>query len=119
MTDLLAIDDLDAYAIETTDPLDELAQDLYHRLIEPPGSNLDDPDRGLGLEDALSGPFDVPSLKARIEAEMRKDLRVDAAVATLTSPEAGVVLVDLAIEADAEQLGITVRSDASGIRRLA
>ena len=119
MTDLLAIDDLDAYATETSDPLDELAQDLYHRLIEPPGSNLDDPDRGLGLEDALSGPFDVPSLKARIEAEMRKDLRVDAAVATLTTPEAGVVLVDLAIEADAEQLGITVRSDASGIRRLA
>lgn len=119
MTDLLAIDDLDAYATETTDPLDELAQDLYHRLIEPPESNLDDPDRGFGLEDALSGPFDAPSLKARIEAEMRKDSRVDAAVATLTLPAVGVVLVDIAIEANEEQFGISVRSDASGIRRTA
>ncbi len=119
MTDLRAVDDLDPYASETSDPLEELAQDLYHRLIEPPESNLDDPDRGLGLEDALSGPFDAPSLKARIEAEMRKDSRVDAVVATLTLPEVGVVLVDIALEANDQQLGIRVRSDARGVRRLA
>jgi len=50
---------------------------------------------------------------------MRKDSRVDAAIATLTLPAVGVVLVDIAIEANDEQLGISVRSDASGIRRIA
>ena len=50
MADLLCLDDLDLFATEIDDPIGELEQDLYHRLIELPGTNPDDVNRGLGLE---------------------------------------------------------------------
>jgi phage baseplate assembly protein W len=118
MAELRCFDDLDEFGAETIDELEDLEQDLYHRLIEPRGSNLDDPDRGLGIEDMLSGAVD-PGLKQRIEAELRKDERVTAVAASITEIETGSFRIDIEIEANEEELGLTLETDASGaVRRV-
>lgn len=96
MTDLLCTNDLDPMAAEIDDPVDELEQDFYHRLIEPYGSNLDDPDRGVGLEDMLSGVVDN-SLASRIDAEGKKDDRIDSVstIVTQTGPETYQITIEI------------------------
>jgi hypothetical protein len=120
--DLIAFDDLDLFGAECATPLDELEQDLYHRLIEPAGSNIDDPNRGLGIEDLLSGPYDA-ALAGRIEAELRKDSRVSAVRATITDLQTGSnagtsfrITVD--VKADEGELGMTLSFDSLGLRRV-
>lgn len=119
--DLVAFDDLNSFGLETTSPIQELEQDLYHRLIERPGANLDDPDRGLGVEDALSGAIDR-TLGARIEAEFRKDERVADVRATVTQVTSGSnagasFRIDIDITADAGVLKLPLTLDALGLRR--
>jgi phage baseplate assembly protein W len=114
VADLRCFDDLDEFGAETTNELENLAQDLYHRLIEPRGSNLDDPDRGLGVEEMLSGEVD-PGLKQRIEAELRKDERVTLVSATISEIEEGSFRIDIQIEADEDELGLVLEYDAAGV----
>lgn len=122
MTDALCLDDLDLFGGEIDDPLEELAQDLYHRLIEAPGSNLDDPDRGYGFEGRLSGAvgaaIGMPVVERGIEGELRKDDRVTDAKASVTTTAPGEYRVDIQIVADEGALGITLVQDGSGVRRV-
>lgn len=118
MSDIRCSDDMDFFGEETDDALEDLSQDLYHRLIEDYGSNLDDPDRGLGLKDLLSGTLD-PNLTQRIEAELRKDGRVSEVLATITTQADGSFRVEVQVVADEQALGITLESDGlGGIRRV-
>jgi hypothetical protein len=123
MVDALCLDDLDLFGGELDDPLAELAQDLYHRIIEAPGSNLDDPARGFGLEGRLSGagrPGTIATtIQHGLESEMRKDKRVRDARASVTSPASDEYRVDLQIVADEGVLGISLVKDGSGVRRVA
>ncbi|MBX3218923.1 MAG: hypothetical protein KF795_00305 [Labilithrix sp.] len=116
MRELRCFDDASPFGAETADELEELAQDLYHRLIEPRGANIDDPDRGLGIEDMLSGELD-PSLTRRIEAELQKDERVTLVAATIAEIEEGSFRIDIQIEADDDELGLTLEYDAAGVLR--
>lgn len=95
--DLRCLDDLDDLAEEITDPFESLFQDNYHRLIDPPGSNLDDKNWGLGIKRFLSAStslsqrqeaaVNLASLASRIEAELRKDDR-NAEVRARVTPTA-------------------------------
>jgi hypothetical protein len=118
----LCLDDLDMFGGELDDPLEELAQDLYHRIVEAPGSNLDDPARGYGLHGRLSGAGRSADLMLGIqqglEAEVSKDDRVLQARAYVTSPSVGVYEARLEIVADEGALAITLVSDGSGVRRV-
>lgn len=119
--DLLAFDDMSEFGAETRSPIEELEQDLYHRLVERHGANLDDPNRGLGVEDALSGPIDR-ALGASIEAEFRKDPRVAAVKATVTEIDAtsnagASVRLEIDIECDEGELGMVLTFDSLGLRR--
>lgn len=111
--ELACYSDMDRFGSETANALEDLAQDLFHRLIEPRGSNLDDPDRGLGIEDALNGVVDS-NLKLQIEAELRKDERVTAVSASITEIETGSFRIEIDIEADEEELGLVLETDAAG-----
>lgn len=106
--DLRCWDDLDAFGDELTDPLEQLEQDNYHRLITPPGQNIDDPDFGIGLPRMLSGnTHDLQSLGARIEAELRKDSRNAEVRALITPLERGVYDIAIRIVPDPEEVGTT------------
>ncbi len=88
--DLVAIDDLDPLASETTSDLQTLAQDIYHILEEDPGSNLDDPERGVGVIRLLSGDTSVlQTLPHTIESELLKDDRIDQVNCTIVAVAAG------------------------------
>jgi hypothetical protein len=113
MADLRAFSDLDAFGEECADELEELDQDLYHRLIEPRGSNIDDPDRGLGIEDRLGGPVDA-SLAQDIEDEYRKDERVSAVAARVTELDASRYRIDIQVDVNEAKLNQTFETDASG-----
>ncbi len=106
--DLRCLDDLDEHASEITDPLESLEQDNFHRIITPPGMNIDDPDFGLGIHRFLSvGGTDLPSLGPRLEAELRKDPR-NAEVRAFVEPlERGVYDITLAIVPDPVEVGTT------------
>ena len=120
MSELRCYEDLDSFGAETEDALEDLQQDLYHRLVEERGSNIDDRDRGLGIEDLLSGVLD-PGLKYLVEHELRKDARVLAVEAILSEGDAaGTYRLDIKVQADEGELGITLESDAAGnVRRVA
>lgn len=113
MVDALCLDDLDANGRELDSPLDELWQDLYHRLLEAPGSNIDDPDRGVGLEDLLSAGFDpsagAPSqlIAQRIRTDVLKDARVRDVQAFFTW-DGVTVSGTIEIVADEGVLGVTL-----------
>lgn len=79
--ELVCRDDLDEFASETDDELEQLAQDLEHRLLEEYGSNPDDEDRGVGLMSRLSGTDDPTMIARLIEADFHKDERVLTCVA--------------------------------------
>lgn len=123
MTDALCLDDLDAFGTEIDDPLEELAQDLYHRLLEPPGSNIDDPDRGVGLVDMISGSLTPDQIKHAIEMDFQKDDRVAAVSADVqqtSSGQAGAEYrITISIEANEGKLGITLVANGSGVTRVA
>jgi hypothetical protein len=107
MADVKCLDDLDIFGGELADDLLELQQDNYHRLITPPGMNLDDPDFGLGLPLMLSGVADG-SIGPRIEAELLKDSRNAEVRATVLSTDLGNgrVSLDVAILIETDQ-GVT------------
>lgn len=108
--DLDCYDDLDELGGELTDPLDVLEQDNFHRLIEPPGSNIDDPAAGLGLPLLVSGSSnDIASLGPRIEGELLKDKRNQDVSALVLEVERGVYDITITIVPNAEELGTTER----------
>lgn len=122
-TEIRCLDDLDLFATEISDPAEELYQDLYHRLITPPGGNIDDPNFGLGIDRLLSGSnADLIALGPRIEAEFRKDDRV-ADVRALVTPLARdsysiriAVVPEPSKVASAEtELYLELRSGTSGV----
>lgn len=101
--DVVCFEDLDEYGAEITDPLESLKQDNYHRLVELPGSNIDDPGRGLGLVRLLNGKeSDLVSAGPRVEAELRKDPRNIEVRCRITPVAKGKYDVDIAIVPDPE-----------------
>jgi hypothetical protein len=124
MLDVRCFFDLDEFGEEITDPLEQLEQDNYHRLITPPGQNIDDPDFGLGLPMLLSGSIDA-SIGPRIEAELREDPR-NAEVVALVQPLAGGEYdIQISIVPDPEKVGTTekellmqLRGTADGLELL-
>lgn len=122
MSDAVCLYDLNANGLELNDPLAELYQDLVHRLFEVPGSNLDDADRGVGIEAILSqavnaaGGDGSQTITHRIETDFVKDNRVKQVRATVLSPAPNEYDVDIQVVADEGVLGIRLEADASGVR---
>lgn len=93
--ELACLDDLGLFADEVASDLQTLEQDVYHILIERPGSNPDDIERGIGIDDMLSGSTGkLDGITHRIEAQLQKDPRVNNAAATLVQIQPGGALPD-------------------------
>lgn len=116
--DFDCFDDLNVFDVDVTDPVEVLWQDVFHRLIETPGSNIDDPDRGVGIEDALSGVFD-PNLARRVEADLRKDDRIDAVECVITRDGEDEYRVDITIEVNGDVLSQSFAFDGNNLLRAA
>jgi hypothetical protein len=90
VTDLVAVDDLDANGAETTSDLQAYAQDIYHELIEAPGSNLADPAGGIGIGGLMSGASsDVVRAVSTIDPRLSQDPRCAKSETTLVTDSLG------------------------------
>jgi len=124
--DLAGYDDIDLLATEIADPIEELRQDVYHRCIEPYGSNPDiEANRSLGLEEVLHGAYDG-SLPGIVQAGLSLDERIEAVKATVdelegttTAGGARAVRLNVEIAVDEGELGIVLDLTTDGIRRIA
>lgn len=96
--DALCFDDLDSAGRETTSDLQNLVQDTYHSLIEDPGSNIDAPDRGVGIYGMLSsGTANLQSVQRRIETGLLKDDRISTCQVSITPPTTPEAVYTIAI----------------------
>lgn len=89
--DLSCWDDLDENEVTITG-IDVVAQDLYHVLIEPRGSNLDDPDRGADIQSFTNSKQDpgfLASLPGRIgnAAEALPEIVASEGKARIVGPD--------------------------------
>jgi phage baseplate assembly protein W len=118
--DLRCYTDLDPFGEECATPLEELEQDVIHRVTTRRGSNLDDPDFGESVFDWLSAAAaDTDAMRAELEAEIAKDPRVASVTVTVEKPEDGIYLVTLAIETDeGELLSPQIAVDETGARKV-
>lgn len=88
--DLVCVEDLDPFAAETMSDLENLVQDVFHILIEEPGSNPDDETRGVGIDNLLSGTAkDLIIAASSIDAQLERDDRIDSSTTTVTELNAG------------------------------
>jgi hypothetical protein len=84
ITDAVWMDDIDPNGSETTSDLQSLVQDCYHVLWETLGANLDDPTRGIGVENALSNSAqDILAMPSNVDRQIELDDRVAKSVTTV------------------------------------
>ena len=100
ITDLVCMDDLDPNGSETTSDLQNLTQDIYHVILETLGANLDDPTRGIGIENVLSASsLDVTALPPIVDRQIELDARVQSSTTTLTqdsgAPNSWTILIEV------------------------
>ena len=90
--DALCFDDVDALGRETTSDLQTLVQDVYHSLIEDPGSNIDcnvnGVTRGVGIYGLLSSSATDPlqSIERRVATGLLQDERISTCQVSIIAP---------------------------------
>jgi hypothetical protein len=108
--DLVCVDDLDPNGNETKTDLETYAQDVFHQLIELPGSNPDDPDGGIGADQYLSGTIDqISKLPGIVENVLERDDRCDGCSCNIIDADPATntpLVVDIKIAVDGKVLGL-------------
>lgn len=113
--DLRCVDDLDLNAAETQSDLETLEQDVLHILEETLGSNLDDPDRGLGFATLLSGnALPLQHLASIASSQLTKDDRIDSATTTITQTGPSSFTVAVVVVVANTVIGLYYSSLAAG-----
>lgn len=102
--DLVCLEDVDPLGRETTSDLQNLIQDVQHVIEEDLGSNLDDPQRGVGIRNYLSGTQDdLAALPGVIKNQLLRDARIDTCAVSITAPTSAgfvwVIAVDIGVGA--------------------
>lgn len=105
--DLVCVDDVDLFARETTSDLETLVQDVYHTLIELPGSNLDVPTRGIGITTLLSGTTaNLTTIINKIDQQLPQDSRIDGCSTTITQDPNGTYRINIVLQVDGSVVGM-------------
>lgn len=108
-TDLVCLDDMDPNAAETTSDLQNLLQDTYHVLVEDPGSNPDDPTRGVGIDNYLSGTTDqFTGLAGVIDEQLTADPRITKSTTNIQQASSGPfpIIISIQIEVSGSVIGL-------------
>ena len=113
--DAVCVLDLDAYGTETTSDLQTLVQDVYHILIETPGSNIDAPTRGVGVKQYLSGPrASLTALANKIDTELLEDDRIDTCSSSVSQDSTGAYVLKIQIGVAGSVLGLSFAYTKAG-----
>jgi hypothetical protein len=83
-------DDLDPSGAETASDYESLVQDVMHVLSESMGSNVADPQKGVGALDYLNGTSaQLASMPHTIDAQLGEMTRIASSHTTLTQNDDG------------------------------
>jgi hypothetical protein len=101
-------DDMDPMAAETESDLESFEQDVLHLIDEILGSNLDDPNRGIGAVEYLSGTsLHLSAMPALIDAQLLEDARCSSSTSTLTPQADGSYLIGVQCVVAGQVLGLS------------
>jgi hypothetical protein len=96
-------DDMDPSAAETASDLESLEQDVLHIISERLGSNLADPQSGVGAVDYLSGTSaELAGMPAIIDTQLANVSRIASSQTTLTLQADGSYLITVAVTVGAD-----------------
>lgn len=118
--DLVGLDDIDTLGAETLTDLETFEQDVYHILLEAPGSNPDDIDRGIGIASLLSGKQpDLLAAASTVDAQLAKDERCHQSTTTIGTEIVNgerVFAIQIEVQVDGSVLGLAFQfSDRGGL----
>ena len=111
MSDFLCLEDLDPLCSEV-DARTAYIQDIYHVLFEDPGTNIDDRDRGLGMQNWLSSAYNE-QWPAQVERECKRFDETKDAVCTIEIEKDGRMLVSIELTTDDEKIKLEVALDSA------
>ncbi len=96
-SDFSGVEDIDAFWSFETNELKCLQQAIARRLICPPGALFYAPTYGFDVRSFISDVIDPDTAARDIDAEVRKDERVNNSATTVTSLGNGVVNIDITV----------------------
>lgn len=116
--DVVCLDDLDAFGRETTSDLQTLWQDVFHMLKEILGSNIDDVNRGIGVDQLLSGSTKpLATIAGRIDQGLAIDDRIDGSTTTVSVETDGSFRIAIEISVSGKTTGLSYSYEAAaGLR---
>ena len=83
-------EDMDPNGAETASDLESLEQDVQHIIEEVIGSNLADPDKGVGAVNYLSGTTaQLQAMPSIIDSQLEKVSRITNSASSITIPDDG------------------------------
>ena len=109
--------DFDPFGRETTSDLQTLSQDVLHVLMEVLNSNLDDPNRGLGVMGYLNGTLsDLQLLPAKIDQQLLDDDRITSSETTISDVQPdGSYLISIQIVVNGQVWPLNYNLSPSGL----
>jgi hypothetical protein len=114
--ELLWLDDLDPGARETASDLDSLEQDVLHIISEELGSNLDDPNRGVGAVGYLGGTAQMlQQLGPILDAQLADDPRITNSHTTTLQQSDGTWIIRCEILVSGEIVALQFKLGPDGL----
>lgn len=114
-TDIVCIDDCDPLMSETTSDLQNLEQDVRHILMETLGSNLDDVNRGIGVDSLLSSSTaPLQTLAKNLDSQLTKDDRIQSSNSNVIDNGSGSFTLNVTVAVAGKVTGLAFAFDAAG-----
>lgn len=112
--EVVCLYDVDRFARECRSDLEALVQDVLHILLEEFGSNLDVPDRGIGIMSLLSGSVaNLRAVSQRIDQQLPRDSRIDTSSTDTTQDPDGTYRIRIQIGVKGAVIGLALATTAA------
>jgi hypothetical protein len=111
-------DDLDPTGAETDSDLESLEQDVVHILAQVLGSNLADPEKGVGAVNYLNGTtVQLEAMPAIIDSQLAEVSRITTSHTTLLTQSDGSFLVEVEIQVGTDIVNLQFAVGPNGLSR--
>jgi hypothetical protein len=114
--DLRWLDDMQIDAAETSGDEEELEQDVYHVIEQDYGTNIDDPERGLGIANMSSQALTTSTKQweTKSDTEVAKDDRCKRVTSTIEVSDDGSTWIRIEVESNEDVIDVNVPVPTAG-----
>ncbi len=115
---VLWLDDLDLQGRDTASDLASLEQDVLHVLMQLRGSNIADPDKGLGVQTYLNGTsIQLQRLPSLIDTQLSQMSRVSGSRTVLTQDSDGSFRIEITVAVGSQVVQLNYKVGPNGVTR--